>query len=278
MRNFHNYLLHHDVCPEYRTDIEAARRICDIGERELPVIQRLGQILPGQFNVALSALSSGYHQFELQDCQTWDENAEEVDIEETKNNFKRIVEKGVVAYEDQNLSQRIKNRLDSTDNNFSYFQCTEEIQIALKVTEIILSEPSKKNSEADTKSPPVPKSLGKLKCQVYKLPTFETYDLPSLASGSASTKTKQEQAQWEYEFLIDNAILEQCFIGLKMEVTVRKLDEGLEYLDNVRALYCSFYTLLPNDLMMHWKEPEWLTSEKDVNSAAAAEEAAVKVY
>ena len=280
MRNFHNYLLHHDVCPEYRNDIEAARRICDIGERELPIIQRLGQILPGQFNVALSALSSGYHQFELQDCQVWDENAKEVDIEETRNNFKWIIEKGVAVYEDQNLSQRIKNRLDSADDNFPYFQCTEEIQIALEVTEIVLSEPSTRNSEADTKSPPVPNSLGKLKCQVYKLHTFETYDLPSSAPAfaSTSTKTKQEQAQREYEFLIDNAILEQCFIGLKMEVTVRKLNEGLEYLDNVRALYCSFYTLLPNDLMMHWKEPEWVTSEKDVNFAAAAEEAAIKVY
>ena len=273
MRNFYNYLLHHDVCPEYRSDIEAARKICDVGERELLIIQRLGQLLPGQFNVAVSALSGGHHQFELQGNQPWEDDAEDVDLEEITNKFKSIIGIGIAGHVNEELLSSIKSRFDRKIIDGTCLKCVEESQVALEVAEIILSEATTGEKRVE-ESLSTSNQFGKLICRDWNMPTFETYDVPS------SMKTEQQRfRKLQYEFLVDNKILEECFVGMKMEVTVRKLEEGgLEYLDSVQAIYCSFYTLLPNDLMMHWKEPEWVTSEKDVESAAAAEEASVKVY
>ena len=273
MRNFYNYLLHHDVCPEYQSDIEAARKICDIGATELLVIQRLGQLLPGQFNVAVSAFSGGYYQHELRGSQPWEEDPDNVNTEEIRNRFKSIIKKAIINLEGEGLSPSITRSLDRETDDRPYFTCIGESQVALEVIDIVPSKiiTDKQQSKNNMSTSEL---IGKLVCKRWKMPSFETFDV------APSAKTKPEgPRKIQYEFLIENEILEQCFIGMKMEVTVRRLEEGgLEYLDSVQTIYCSFYTLLPNDLMMHWKEPEWVTSEKDVETAEAAEEAAIAVY
>lgn len=49
---------------------------------------------------------------------------------------------------------------------------------------------------------------------------------------------------------MEEDVLSSCFVGMKMEGTVRKLG-GIDvtYLDNVSNVYCSFYTILPNELV-----------------------------
>lgn len=40
IRNFLNYLLYHDVCPEYKDQIYAARALCDRASTEIVRISR----------------------------------------------------------------------------------------------------------------------------------------------------------------------------------------------------------------------------------------------
>ncbi|KXJ86182.1 Argonaute complex, subunit Arb1 [Microdochium bolleyi] len=52
IKNFLNYVLTHDVCPEYRDGVLAARHICDIAPSELRAAYELANKLPGAFHRA----------------------------------------------------------------------------------------------------------------------------------------------------------------------------------------------------------------------------------
>lgn len=59
MTNFYNYLMHHNVCLEYREEIKAARAAVKLGRNQLIAIHDLSSLIPGEFNVACSVLLGG---------------------------------------------------------------------------------------------------------------------------------------------------------------------------------------------------------------------------
>lgn len=61
IKNFLNYLLYHDVCPEYKENINAARVSCDIATKQLWDNHRFVANGPGDFNKACSMLFGGYY-------------------------------------------------------------------------------------------------------------------------------------------------------------------------------------------------------------------------
>jgi hypothetical protein len=54
-----NYLLHHDVCPGYATNVLAARRICNAANAGLWACAETQRWLTDNFNVACSTLCDG---------------------------------------------------------------------------------------------------------------------------------------------------------------------------------------------------------------------------
>jgi hypothetical protein len=76
IRNFLNYILHHAVCPEYTKDLLAARKICDLAEKELWAIKQVQYLLPGDFNVAASTLYGGFYKG-IRFDNTWEKNSEQ---------------------------------------------------------------------------------------------------------------------------------------------------------------------------------------------------------
>lgn len=76
---------------------------------------------------------------------------------------------------------------------------------------------------------------------------------PTLAEGRADNPGKP------ISLYMDHNVLEHLSIGMKMRVTVCKLnlgDEGLEFIKEVAELLPSFYVFLPQSLMMHYKPPK----------------------
>lgn len=71
IRNFLNYLLYHDVCPEYAEQIKSSKILCDQGERELSAIRQITPKLPGSFNKACSELYGGAYQGQWAAAPTW---------------------------------------------------------------------------------------------------------------------------------------------------------------------------------------------------------------
>jgi hypothetical protein len=90
IRNFLNYVLQHEVCPEYVDDVMAARKLCGQAEEELRAISQLSMKLPGSFNVALSTLFGGIY---FCRNQPWEEDPTGMTTDEAKV----IFEKGVQA-------------------------------------------------------------------------------------------------------------------------------------------------------------------------------------
>ena len=56
IKNFLNYVLAHDACPEYAANIMAARNVCDAAPQELRAAYELLTSLPGSFNGATASL------------------------------------------------------------------------------------------------------------------------------------------------------------------------------------------------------------------------------
>lgn len=56
VKNFLNYVQHHDVCPEYEDDLKKAIDICKRAQDELDNIATAGQDFPGDFNRACRVL------------------------------------------------------------------------------------------------------------------------------------------------------------------------------------------------------------------------------
>lgn len=71
IRNFLNYILYHEVCPEYLFQVEASKRLCDQGERELWAVSQNNLNLPGTFNKACSELYGGVFQGQSSAASTW---------------------------------------------------------------------------------------------------------------------------------------------------------------------------------------------------------------
>jgi hypothetical protein len=57
--SFYNYILYHDVCPEYKDDILSARTISEQARIQLKSIQNLIIQFPTPFNKACSVLFGG---------------------------------------------------------------------------------------------------------------------------------------------------------------------------------------------------------------------------
>jgi hypothetical protein len=215
IRNFLNYVLQHEVCPEYVEDVMAARRVCGLAEEELWAISQLGRILPGDFNVALSTLFGGLYYGMYQLDQTWQENAAGMTTEKAQ----AILHKGVKALATQGFAWKKANILVSTTTK--YYEVTS------------LEEPAVEGG-----------MLGTIKCRAWEGPQLDEYDIPD--TKPLSTK--------EQIFYVDSTIIELISVGMKVGMVVRELDNGFKFFDSA-GFFCSFYTYLENEKMMDYKEP-----------------------
>lgn len=97
------------------------------------------------------------------------------------------------------------------------------------------------------------KPLGRLVAKTWIPPSTLPRDLTEEERAIEADPTALVET---HDFLIEDYVLDSCFVGMKLEVTVREMSFGLKFFDTVSAVYCSFYTLLPNELMLGWRIPE----------------------
>lgn len=105
------------------------------------------------------------------------------------------------------------------------------------------------------------KPVGKLKAKTWIIPTAAGEDLTEEEEAALAAKPPEIK---HYEFWIENDILSHCVVGMKVEATVTELSFGVSYFDALSGVHCSFYQLLPNELMAGWRAPEkeWLPMRK----------------
>lgn len=247
IRNFLNYLLHHDVCPEYQSQIHAAKAVCDRTDRELPLAMRTQSYLPGDFQTACSEIFGGSLQGTSGQNIEWASDMEGfagMNPDLAKQTFKigmatHVSDEVTKSYMEQSTALNIMT--------------TKSYKIGLEVTELIRASDEVKNFYERHSAAKGLKSLGRLIAKTWTPP----YKLPKdLTEEERVAEATLEGVTEIHSFLVEDYILETCLVGLKLEVTVREMSFGLKFFDTIHGVFCSFYTLLPNELMIGWRTPE----------------------
>ncbi|MCJ1471078.1 hypothetical protein MMC07_009726 [Pseudocyphellaria aurata] len=246
IRNFLNYLLHHDVCPEYDEQIQAARRVCDHAERELLQIAEVNRQLPGDFNRACSEIFGGIYQGLYLGDQEWAEGVDgsgEMSPETARKTF-RV---GLTAQASEEVFQ--KYTAQGADKSIGV---TSVFDAGLEVTELIPPDQevlALYNAAAGKDLQPV----GKLRAKSWHNPLSDPEDL-TVEEEAAATAGETGPTE-QYEFWVEEELLRHCFVGMKIETKVHRTSFGLDYFDAVTGVYCSFFRVLPNELIIGWREP-----------------------
>lgn len=267
LRNFFNYLLHHDVCPEYKDQINSARALCDTAVKEIWDITVMTRLLPGDFNMACSDIFGGMYQGMYSANQEW---LAGLDIEchsgIAPEKARRAFKYGIAANASDEMFPLYREQLTTkTYSNIS----TEDI--GFEVTELILPNENTLNLYGQEQCAGL-KVLGKMKAKTWFSPHAPDEDLTE--SEEELSKANPPKAK-VYEFWVEEEILEKCAIGMKVEAAVRQTSFGLTYFDAIHGVHCSFYQLIPNELMSDWKEieKEWLPMKGTTTDAKSSDEA-----
>lgn len=244
IRNFLNYLLHHDVCPEYEDQIHAARSTCNLAEKELWACKQGSLWLPGDFNTACSTLFGGYYTNMYIGDQAW---ARDLDIYKgmSTDAAKRIFKAGLAAQATDEVINAFTAK--TKEQNLAV---VSTIATGLEITHLVKADDDVLEMYAAQK--PALKPLGRMKARTWYNPTLPKEDLTAeeeIAAAAAPPKIT------EYEVWVEDEVLEKCFVGMKFDATVRELNFGVSYFDTVIGVYCSFYSVLPNERMIGWREP-----------------------
>lgn len=272
LKNFYNYLLVHDVFHPQKeahivASIQSCISLCNRAASELPNLHLVGRTMPGDFNVAASALSGGYYGQGWLADQSWTEGVQERQYnDEFWNNVpdtnfsplkaRIVLSVGIAAHGSEGL-------FDALESSKGNLVCLEEKkEVGLEVLDIMLADEKVRelyeNDENAGKGANL-KKLGKLVCQEWEVPSFSTWDLPPAAPDRGAEPQ-------QYEFWVEDDILQAMCVGTKLVASLRRLAFGAgpdapcfwTFAESCRA-YCSFYTYLPNELMTREPKPvRWL--------------------
>lgn len=245
--NFLNYIVYHDVCPEYIDDVNAARAVCKLAQRELTCIARGYSLLPGSFNQACSSIFGGMYRHSYIGNQDW---ANDLNIYKgmSPDVARKTFKIGMAAHSSHEMFEKYK--IQGPSHTISI---TNTITTGLEVTEIILAD-REVLKLYQRKAAEGLKALGKMKARTWFTPLAPEEDLTEEEEAAAAAGTNPPEII-EYEFWVEDELLQRCFVGMKLETTVHRLSFGLDFFDNITGAYCSFYSSLPNEAMIGWREP-----------------------
>jgi len=253
IRNWLNYLLHHDVCTEHNEDIHAARRTCDQAQDELWKLRQANDMLPGSFNKACSVIYHGHYRDRYLGDQEW---ARDEDISHGMGPAE--ADRIFLAALASNGSDELCD-IYSKQNEDGVTRTVNELETGLEVIEIL--PPS--HQVRQMYSYPTQKGLspvGRIKVRTWYRPWEPEEDLTK--EEEEDLPRKRTEAVKDYEIWVDDGTLSKMFVGMKMIANVKELSFGLWFLDKVTLTFCSFALFLPNELMQGWRKHEYLPPPK----------------
>ena len=258
IRNFLNYVLHHDVCPEYKTQVHAARDTCDQAEKELWLIVQASRLLPGTFNTACSELFGGCLQGMYVGDQDWAKGLVSSSVGISAQMAHKAFKTGLVARASEESLRLFKKQDDANK-----IKIMTQIETGLEVTDLILAEEDVLELYQSAYGKDL-KPLGRMRAKTWYFPRTPDEDLTEEEEISARHKAKDIK---EYEFWVEDEVLQKCFVGMKFITVVKELSFGVLYFDSLLGIFCSFCKVLPNEEMIGWREPEtqWLPMREKID-------------
>ncbi|KAI9836641.1 MAG: hypothetical protein M1819_001275 [Sarea resinae] len=242
VRNFLNYILHHDVCPEYNDQIHASRTICDLAEKELFAIKNVSSAFPGDFNTACSTLYGGFYHAMYTADKVWAmDMASNLGLSQEK--AKQTVMAALAA---RGTDAQIEKAMKGT----SAFHVSKSECVGFEVLEITPADSETKDFYASQPYGAL-QPIGTLKARRWYNPDAAAEDVTGDDEADARCPWARD-AEWV--FWVEDHVLEHCFVGMKAEAVVTQLDCGVVFFDAVISVFCSFFTVLDNELLIGWKD------------------------
>ncbi|KAI0458771.1 hypothetical protein F5B21DRAFT_405662 [Xylaria acuta] len=236
VKNFLNYVLMHDVCPEYKSNIISARNVCDIAPTELRYMHELVFRLPGIFNVAARSLFCEGGVKDLDD----DENYEALVV------FRLTALLSPLSEEAKQSREQILAHEDPTA--IKVISTTEQTYQVLGI---------ERPRHRDKKT--IIEQLTAMKLNVKLSAAGCLRVAPTIIAHGWGNMPRPEEVDFgnakEVEFLLEDELLAMFEVGMKIHMTVCELNIGLRFIKEVHDLRVSFDTFLPQYLMTDWKDP-----------------------
>ncbi|RHZ46725.1 uncharacterized protein CDV56_102128 [Aspergillus thermomutatus] len=251
--NFLTYILHHDVVPECKANIEEARKSCDIASKELWKNQQFTAKGPGDFNTACSTLFGGvFFDLYVEDDQ-WN-NSKDDTVCMTNEIARKVVKFALAGAGTDRQAVRFQ---ELANEDALRAMRVEDID-GFEVTAIIFPDDETKEFYKVHALDLHP--VGRMRAKAYRDPGKPDIDL-----------SPEERLEWEesgapaleFDFFLEESLLKLCYPGMKVITSVWELNCGFHYFDEVFTAYCSNYTVLANDLMIGWKKPKDLRMGDD---------------
>ncbi|RPA86762.1 hypothetical protein BJ508DRAFT_119856 [Ascobolus immersus RN42] len=223
VQNFLNYIIFHNVAPEYIDNVKEAIEVAKLAEKELPMCLDFGRKVPGDFNTACSAYFGGWYEGMLENrSEDW------ADLVLPK-----------VGYTTNEAAGIVKTCLDAHGT-------TEEKAAGLNAKRISHEHCGFEIVGIDI--PPIGtpgglKALGKLRLKVWHDPEEPAW----------------ETLLDEVEIYLEKQILHYAFLGMKLECTIHTLDTGMHYWDELTFCGASFFTLMDDP---DFKESDGFSDEE----------------
>lgn len=236
VKNFLNYVLMQDVCPEYTTNILAARHICDIAPVELRYTHELTLELPGGFNCAARSLF----------CEGEIRHLDRDESAEAFIQFKFTTFVWSLSEKAQQIKQEILDIADPTT--------MKVISTTRKTYQILdIVRPRQKDKEM------VEKKLVGMGAKSKIKPAGFISVRPAIIAHGWGNLPRSEEVDFSNvepeEFILEDELLAKFEVGMKIAMTVCELNVGLRFIKEVHDLRVSFDTFLPQYLMVDWKNP-----------------------
>ncbi|KAI0871574.1 hypothetical protein GGS24DRAFT_55535 [Hypoxylon argillaceum] len=236
IKNFLNYILMHDVCPEYTSNVVAARNVCDIAPTELRHMHELILELPGNFNCLARSLFCEGRVQHLDD----------------QNNYEALVQFRLTAllWPLSEKSKKFKEQIVKAEDPTT-IKVISTVEGTYQVLEI--ERPPHRNKSIVNEQLATTNMDGKLK------PAGLIRVAPAIIAHGWGNIPRPEEVDFsdaqEEEFVLEDELLAKLEAGMKIHMMVCKLNIGLCFIREVYDVRVSFDTFLPQYLMTNWKDP-----------------------
>ena len=178
------------------------------------------------------------------------------DVSISPHHARKVFKYAIAATADDNTHETYRQQLNENATKITSVQ----EYAGFEVTEILFPSKDILDFYAQPEAAGL-KPVGKLRAKTWIVPTAAEEDLTEEEEAALATKSPEIN---HYEFWIETDILSHCVVGMKIEATITKLSFGVSYFDAIHRVHCSFYQLLPNELIAGWRAPEkeWLPIRK----------------
>lgn len=234
--NFLNYVLHHNVCPEYTQDIMKAKEICNSAVDQITRTFQIAQDTPDDFGRACYALFNG-GKANYAEYDNWDTSKRM-----TKGHARRVFYASVAAHDI--LYDKVKGTtVESIQIVHQVMQHFQVEHITLPTEEQVRQYLGVKDEHGDTGNI---KPCGLVTAKAIDLVTgWDTGDVVGPAPGIKAQEV----------FIVGANVLEQLIVGMKVKLVVGILNNGVKFIKDMHDVLPTYYTFLPQELMLRYREP-----------------------